>query len=265
MNTDINCFSLMNNAAKRLKGVFWKACLASLVVIFPIVAVLFIPYYVGIVLSVLFSGYLFYGLIIYYKKLFAGENPSLKVIFNNWDRFPAATLIGIINFVCLVVGLIVLIIPAIVYLIYYSVNLYLLADQSEPKVKECFTHNASRMVTNKTLVLSYKVLFYFLFAVVFGICGLIFIPLYSMTVSNLALAVFLIILLILFGIALITLVNVLYQATQYEFYTNHMVSLEEASNIVKERNEKIISKKTAKNTEDAKEDAESNETEESKE
>ena len=53
MNTNINCFTLMNNACKKLKGNFWKAFLATLIVVAPIVAVSFIPYYVGIILAVM--------------------------------------------------------------------------------------------------------------------------------------------------------------------------------------------------------------------
>ena len=80
MDTNINCFQLMNNACKKLKGNFWRAVLASLVVMAPLVAVAFIPY-AGLIISLFCSGYLFYGLLVYYKKLLAGEKPSLQVIF----------------------------------------------------------------------------------------------------------------------------------------------------------------------------------------
>lgn len=246
MNTNINCFQLMNNACKKLKGNFWRAVLASLVVIAPLVAVAFIPYYIGIVLALFCSGYLFYGLIVYYKKLFAGEKPSLKVIFTNWDRFGAATLIGIINVACLIFGTILLLLPALAYMVYYGVNLHLLSDQSEPRVREAFTENNERMYTNRTLVLSYKVLCYFLFVVVLGLCAFAFMPIVSLSLNNYALALFLGVLVVLGTIIAFVFINVLYQATQLEFYTTCLPSLEDSRAYRKERNEAIIAKRKAK-------------------
>lgn len=246
MNTNINCFTLINNACNKLKGNFWRAFLGALVVVAPLVAVSFIPYYIGVVLAVFASGYLFYGLIIYYKKLLNGEKPSLLVIFTNYKRFGAATLIGIINVACLLVGLILLLFPSLAYMVYYCVNLHILADQQEVKVKECFTDNSNRMVGNKTLALSYKVLCYFLFALVAGVTALVFMPIVSLSATNYALAIFLGILVVLVAIALLSFVNVLYQATQLEFYNNCLPTMEYCDNYRKERNEQIIAKRNAK-------------------
>lgn len=248
MNTNVNCFSLMHNACKKLKGNFWRAFLATLVVVAPLVAVSFIPYYVGIILAVFCSGYLFYGLIIYYKKLFAGEKPSLNVIFNNWDKFGAATLMGIINVISLVVGLIVLIFPSLAYMTYYGVNLHILSDQTETKVGECFSQNSERMITHRTLVLSYKVLCYFLFTLIIGACAIAFMPIVSLSATNYALAVFLSLMVVVVGIVLLTFANVLYQATQMEFYTTCLPSKEESDNYRKAQNEKIIAKRKNKET-----------------
>ena len=245
MATNINCFQLMNNACKKLKGNFWRSVLASLVVIAPLVAVAFIPY-AGLIISLFFSGYLFYGLIVYYKKLFAEENPSLKVIFTNWNKFGVATLVGILNVVALLIGAILLLVPAIVYMMYYSVNMQLLTDKEDPKVNELFVENQERMYTNKTLALSYKVLCYFMFIFVLGLAALAFMPVVSMSLTNHALAVFLGLLIVIGIIAGFTFINVLYQATQLEFYNACLPSVELAKEYVRLRNEKIIAKKKAK-------------------
>ncbi len=243
MSTNINCFTLMHNACKKLKGNFLKALIATFIVVAPLVAIAFIPYYVGIILAVLLSGYLFYGLVVFYQKLFAGENPSYKVIFTNFNKFGASTIIGVINAVCLVLGFILLIFPSLVYTVYYGVNLHILANQKETKVKEVFTENSSRMIYNKTLVLSYKILCYFLMAMVVLICGLIFLPISGLYASNYALCVFLAILVVLFGIVLLTFVQVLYQATQLEFYQTCFPSIEESDDFRKVQNEKAIERR----------------------
>lgn len=243
MNTNINCFTLMHNACKKLKGNFLKALIATFIVVAPLVAIAFIPYYVGIILAVLFSGYLFYGLIIFYQKLFAGENPSYKVIFTNFNKFGASTIIGVINAVCLVLGFILLIFPSLVYMVYYGVNLHILANQKETKVKEVFVENSSRMIYNRTLVLSYKILCYFLMAMVVLICGLLFLPISGLYASNFALCVFLGVLVVLFGIVLLTFVQVLYQSTQLEFYQTCLPSVEESDNYRRTQNEKAIERR----------------------
>lgn len=245
MDTNINCFQLMNNACKKLKGNFWRAVLASLVVMAPLVAVAFIPY-AGLIISLFCSGYLFYGLLVYYKKLLAGEKPSLQVIFTNWKRFPYATLVGILNVVCLICGTILLILPALVYMVFYSVNMLLLSDQEEPRVKEVFTQNQERMYKNKTLVLSYKVLCYFLFIFVLGLAALAFMPIVSLSLTNHALAVFLGLIVAIAIVAGFTFINVLYQATQIEFYSVHLPSLEASREYRRIRNEEIIARRKAK-------------------
>ena len=246
MNTNVNCFTLMNTACKKLKGNFGKAFLATLVVIAPLVAISFIPYYIGIVLALFFSGYLFYGLIEYYKKLFKGENPSLKVVFTNYSKFGAATLMGIINIICMVIGFILLIFPSIVYMIYYCVNMHILSDQKETNILGAFNENSTRMIGNKTLVLSYKILLYFLMALIIAACGLLFVPISTLYASNFALSIFLGILVVIVGIILLALVNVLYQATQMEFYLNCLPSKKFADNYIRENNQKVIEKRKAK-------------------
>lgn len=246
MNTNINCFTLMHNACKKLKGNFLKALIATFIVVAPLVAIAFIPYYIGIVLAVFFSGYLFYGLIVFYQKLFAGENPSYKVIFTNFNKFGAATITGAINSVCLILGFILLIFPSLVYVVYYGVNLHILANQGETKVKEAFDENSNRMIYNKTLVLSYKILCYFLMSMVIVICGLIFLPVSALYASNYALCVFLGVLIVLLGIVLLTFVQVLYQATQLEFYQTCLPTVEESDEYRKNQNEKAIERRKSR-------------------
>ena len=128
-------------------------------------------------------------------------------------------------------------------MIYYGVNLQILADQKEIKVKECFEENHNRMVENRTLALSYKVLFYFLFALVVGVAALLFMPISTL---NFALSIFLKIIVVLVAIALLAIINVVYQATQLEFYNTCLPTMEYADNYRKEVNEKIIAKRNAK-------------------
>lgn len=246
MNANLNCFSLMNNACKKIKGKFWKTFLATFVVVFPLVAISFIPYYIGITIAIFFSGYLFYGLIEYYKQLFRGENPKIKTIFMNGKAFGAATLLGIINFVSMIVGFLLLIFPALVYMIYYGLSMYVLSDQNEYKIKDALSSNAEKMLDNKTLILSYKVLIYFLYAIVFACAALLFIPLSVLYVSNFALAVFLGFLVVMVGIILFTFITMLYHATQLEFYNTCMPDSETVAKIRHERNEIIIKKRNEK-------------------
>ena len=238
MNTNINCFSLMHNACKKLKGNFLKALIATFIVIAPLVAIAFIPYYIGVVLAVFFSEYLFYGLIVFYQKLFAGENPSYKEIFTNFNKFGAATITGVINAVCIVLGFILLIFPSLVYIVYYGVNLHILANQKETNVKEAFVENSNRMIYNRTLVLSYKILCYFLMAMIIAVCGLLFLPISVLYATNFALCIFLAVLVVLFGVVLLTLVHVLYQATQLEFYQTCFATIEESDEYRRTQNEK---------------------------
>ena len=246
MDTNLNCFSLMSNACKKIKGKFWKTFLATFIVVFPLVAISFIPYYIGIIIAVFFSGYLFYGLIEYYKQVFRGEDAKLKTIIMNGKSFGAATLLGIINFISLIVGFILLIFPAIAYMIYYGLGMYHLTDQTEYKVKKALTDNADRMVGNKTLILSYKVLIYFLNMLVLVSGSFLFFSLYLIFSSNFALAVFLGLVVVLVGIVLLTFITMLYNATSLEFYQTCMPNLEDVYELRKQRNEKIIAKRNAK-------------------
>lgn len=118
--------TLMRDAKASLRGKWGGAALTTLVLVVLLGAVSFTG--IG---TILLSGPLALGYIIYLKAVKAGESPRLETLFRGFDDFLRSMLAWLL--VCIFVWLwsLLLIIPGIVMAIAWSMTMFIIADDPE--------------------------------------------------------------------------------------------------------------------------------------
>lgn len=214
--TSKNGLDLIRISGAKLKGVWGKAFLATLIYVTPLIALCAIPY-AGWAISIALFGYLTLGYINYMQKLLKGENPKLSVLYVQ-PEFSQAILLGIIMAVGTIVGTILFIIPGILMIGYYSLSLFILNEERIVNVTDTLNVAARKMNKNKTALFAYKVIFYLFYALVgtSTIIGLMFIA--GLYETQVALAIVLGILVVLVAIVLISIITVYFYAANVVFY-----------------------------------------------
>lgn len=214
--TSKNGLDLIRISAKKLKGVWGKAFLATLIYVTPLIALCAIPY-AGWVISIALFGYLTLGYLNYMQKLIKGENPKLSVLFAQ-PEWAQAILLGIIMAVGTIVGLLLFIIPGVLMIGYYSLSLFVLNEERITNVTDTLNVAARKMNGNKTGLFAYKVIFYLFYALVGAatIVSLLFIS--ALYETQVVLAVVLGVVAVLIAIVLISIITIYFYAANVVFY-----------------------------------------------
>lgn len=212
-----NGLDLIRLSAGKLKGVWGKAFLASLIYVAPLIALCFIPY-AGWAISIACFGYLTLGFINYMQQLLKGENPSLKVLFVQ-KEFSQAILLGIIMAVGVMVGTLLFIIPGVLVITFYSLSLFVLNEERIVNVTDTLNVAARKMHKNKTAMFAYKVIFYLFYALVgvAALVGMLFAT--AMFETQAVWAVVLGCAVMLVAIVLVAIITVYFYAANVVFYS----------------------------------------------
>ena len=212
-----NGLDLIKLAADKVKGVWGKAFLASLIYVAPLIALCFIPF-AGWAISIACFGYLTLGFINYMQQLLKGENPSLKVLFVQ-KEFAQAILLGIIMAVGVMVGTLLFVVPGVLVIAFYSLSLFVLNEERIVNVTDTLNVAARKMHRNKTAMFAYKVIFYLFYALVgvAALVGMLFaVALYD---SAAAWAIVLGVSVMLVAIVLVAIITIYFYAANVIFYS----------------------------------------------
>ncbi len=212
-----NGLDLIRLAANKVKGVWGKAFLASLIYVAPLIALCFIPY-AGWAISIACFGYLTLGFINYMQQLLKGENPSLKVLFVQ-KEFSQAILLGIIMAVGVMVGTLLFIVPGVLVIAFYSLSLFVLNEERIVNVTDTLNVCARKMHKNKTAMFAYKVIFYLFYALI-GVAALVGMLFSVALFDNYAVwSVILGIAVMLVAIVVIAIITIYFYAANVVFYS----------------------------------------------
>ncbi len=186
-------FEIFKITQQKLKGKFTKAFVGALAYLAPMALLCCIPY-VGWALAVLAFGYLTVGYITYMKQLLNNEDVKLFTIYEWNKNFATVTFLGAVYLLLVLLGYIVFIIPGIIIVAFYSNALHVSESEKSTSVLETFRKSANLVEGKKVFLLSYKVIYYFFYALsvlLFGVLMLFNERLFgSMPVLAVALLIF---------------------------------------------------------------------------
>lgn len=190
-NVSKNSLDLIETTAKRLKGKFGKAFLATLIMIAPLMACVFSLYLIPV--AVLLFGVLQTGYIRYIRDLIDDKQPSLKVVFSEFSNPGLEILLGTILICMFALGSILLIVPAIILVAFYSMSFYFAENKKSNSPLDAMKHSRQHMKGNYTNMYSFKVLYWLIYVllIVLGLAGVIIaVKLWTSNYIALAIVVF---------------------------------------------------------------------------
>ncbi len=215
--TSKNGLDLIGIAGGKLKGVWGKGFLGTLMYVTPIVALLFVPY-VGWALAIAVFGWLTAGYVEFMKGLLSGNNPSYAMIFTTVHEFAQATLIGVILCCGTILGSVIFIVPGIIIIGFYSMSFFVLDEETITSVSDTLNLASMKMEGNKTAMFAYKVIYYLLYVIVALIALIAFIFIARLYATQQALAICLGIVDLLVTLVLLSIVTLYFYASNVVFY-----------------------------------------------
>lgn len=229
-----NSFDLIQIGAQRMKGKWLKALLGALCYIAPLALICLIPY-AGWAIDLVLYGYLTMGIIKFYKDLLNGKDAKVIDIFTQTQNFAVSIFLGLVLVLLTFVGTVLVIIPGLFVIGYFSMSFYVFNEEKNGSVSEVLNSCANKMKGHKTTLLSYKIIFYLFYVVLIGAMVLISLLLAKLYCTSVVGATLLFILAYAIFIFLLSLNTIYFQATNQVFY-------EEIINNQKNKGEKIENK-----------------------
>lgn len=182
-----NGLELIKFGAIRLKGNFSALFMGAFAMVTPLVLVFLVPYLIsrftditwimsiGVVLFAILVGPIQMGYIKYFNETIDGKQPKLSRVYSEF-KFSSTTLrtiyIALILIVLYIVGGILWIVPAGFAISFFSMTLFFLEKYKYHKLSDAMTDCARQMIGNRLAMFSYKLIFYFVYALLFGIGAL---------------------------------------------------------------------------------------------
>ena len=211
-------FGLFKTSFDSAKPHLTKLFIGTLVYTFPLVMLALIPY-IGWVLSVLIFGHLTYGYIGFIRDTLAGKEVKLYSIFQLRKNMSTSTFLGALLVVLIVLGSVLFIVPGLLVIAYYSMSMYVLQQDNSASIMENLRISSKLVDGQKVLMLTYKILFYILYAflvLIAGIAGLFLNILYT-TMPLLAVVLFILLAFVVY--LLFVMVTVYFAVSNELFYS----------------------------------------------
>lgn len=182
-----NGLELIKYGAIRLKGNFSALFMGALAMVTPLTLIFLIPYLIsrltdtywvmsiGIALFAVLVGPLQIGYIKYFNETIDGKQPRITRVYSclKWSIFTLRTIfITLILFVIYIIGGILWIVPAGFAVSFYSMTLFFLEKYNYPRLSEAMNDCSRQMIGNRLAMFSYKLIFYFVYLLLFGVGAL---------------------------------------------------------------------------------------------
>lgn len=182
-----NGLELIKYGAIRLKGNFSALFMGALAMVTPLTLIFLIPYLIsrltdtywvmsiGIALFAVLVGPLQIGYIKYFNETIDDKQPRITRVYSclKWSIFTLRTIfITLILFVIYIIGGILWIVPAGFAVSFYSMTLFFLEKYNYPRLSEAMNDCSRQMIGNRLAMFSYKLIFYFVYLLLFGVGAL---------------------------------------------------------------------------------------------
>jgi len=162
-----NSFDLIKSAVLKLKGKMKQAFLATLIMVSPLMLCCFTVY--GIVAAAMLWAVFQVGYIRYMRALINDENPSYTLIFSEFSEPWLEIFLGSILISSYLVGLVLLAIPGILLIGFFSMSLFFSEYKKAKTPIEAMKYSAKYTRGNITNMFAFKVIFWALYLVVLGL------------------------------------------------------------------------------------------------
>ena len=177
MKRSKNVLGFYSNTKERFKGLFGKAFVATMITVFPFIAVLFAAGWLTQLISGMFSVVAFLALvgyacaqvghIRYIRELASGQKPSYKVLFSGFAEIktPMYLFLGIVLFIIYLIAGLLLIVPLFFAIGAFSMVFYFVEHHQYETILDALSTTEKRMRRQKGNMFAYKFMFYIVYAV----------------------------------------------------------------------------------------------------
>lgn len=233
-----NGLQLIKFGAIRLRGNFSVLFMGALAMCMPLILALGVPavlaillgkgwvFSIGIVLFIILAGPLQVGYIKFFNATLDGKQPKISMVYSQF-RFSVNTLkyiyfVGLL-FIMYVFGFALWIIPAGFAISYYSMVLFFQEKFEYKRFSDAFNDCSRKMIRNRLAMFSYKLVFYFVYLMLFCVAGLSLGLIYVLSLESLLLTYICTICLMIIFIFLYTMVTVYFHSCNQIFFEDTLM------------------------------------------
>lgn len=233
-----HALQLIKFGAIRLKGRFSTFFMGTFAMVTPLILIVLVPFImsmllnaywiltVGIVLFVILVGPMQVGYIKYFNAILEGKQPSIGLIYSGL-RFSVFTLktiyIATLLILMYLVGGILWIIPAGFAVSFYSMTLFFQEKFNYPRLSQAFNDCSAKMIGNRLLLLSYKLIFYFVYALIFAIGALCLGLVYILATESLIVSWLIAVCSTIVFVFMYTMITVYYHSCNQVFFEDVLI------------------------------------------
>ncbi|MBE5738113.1 MAG: hypothetical protein E7354_00035 [Clostridiales bacterium] len=256
-----NGLQLIQFAAIKLRGHFSTLFMGTFAMCTPLILVLAIPmllamlletfwiFTIGVLLFVLMAGPLQIGYIKFFNGTINGEQPRVRSIFSHF-KFSVNTLkyiyfVGIL-FILYVLGFCIWIVPAGFAVAFFSMVLFFQEKFEYTRFSSAFKDCAMKMLGNRLAMFSYKLIFYFVYFLLFCMAGVSLCLIYTLSLESILVAYIVTICTMIVFIFLYTMITVYFHSANQIFFEDTLMFHErKAEERAKEKAAKLKKKEEA--------------------
>lgn len=233
-----NGLQLVKFGAIRLKGKFSALFMGAFAMVTPLVLVVLVPLImtilfekmwilsIGIILFAIFIGPLQVGYIKYFNATIDGEQPKISVVYSQL-KFSVQTLrivyTGMLLLLMYILGGMLWIITAGFAVAFYSMTLFFVEKNKYPRLSQGFIECAKHMMGNRLALFSYKLIFYFVYFLLFLIAGLCMALVYTLAIDSLIISWIIALCSTIVFIFLYTMVTVYFHSCNQIFFEDTLM------------------------------------------
>lgn len=266
-----NGLQLVKFGALRLKGKFSALFMGAFAMVTPLVLVVLVPLImailfeklwilsIGIILFAVFVGPLQIGYIKYFNDTINGEQPKITRVYSQL-KFSVQTLrivyTSMLLLLMYIVGGILWIITAGFAVAFFSMTLFFVEKYKYTRLSQGLKECAKHMIGNRLALFSYKLIFYFVYLLLFLIAGLCMALVYTLAIDSLIISWIIALCSTIVFIFLYTMVTVYFHSCNQIFFEDTLMYNErkaEAKRLEKERRLARAKEQDNSNTTDIKE------------
>lgn len=228
-----NGLQLIKIASIKLRGHFTAIFMGTLAMTTPLILTLFMATLlavlfnvgwflpIGIVLFTLLVGPLQVGYIKYFNAVLDGKQPRISLVYSQL-RFNVFTLrtiyISSILLIIYILGGILWMVPAGFAVSFYSMTLFFLEKFEYTRLSQAMNECSRKMIGNRLAMFSYKLIFYFVYLMLFILAGLLIALVYTLSTENLLISWLIAVCSAIVFIFLYTIVTVYFHSSNQIFF-----------------------------------------------
>ena len=228
-----NGLQLIRIASLKLKGHFSSLFMGCLAMTTPLILSIVVPimmamlfekvwiFTVGLIVFMIILGPLQVGHIRYFNDVIDGKQPRLRSVYSQFN-FSGLTMRTIYVTILLVLmyllGGVAYIIPAGFAISFFSMFPFFMERFKYDRLSTAMKDTASKMISNRLAMFSYKLIFYLVYFMLFVVCLLIILLVYYLSIDNLIIGWVVAVCGIIVFVFLYTMVTVYYHSSNQIFF-----------------------------------------------